>query len=92
MIEVKLFAKQFNTKTTFTVKNGEQVLNIRSYGNPSLPNWNGEVGTSVSYSLVDLMHLFSDANYRGIAAKWAALGDAMVVLSEKLNAVVAVIG
>ena len=84
VIWVKLFAKQYNTKTAFTITSDGELLKIKSF--ERLANGiHGTVDTSVSYSMVDLAGLYAILRPNGEA--WAALKVAIADFADKLNVV-----
>jgi hypothetical protein len=86
VIWVKLFARQYNTKTVFTITSNGELLRIKSFERLA----NGIVGTvdtSVSYSMTDLAGLYAILRPNGEA--WAALQAAMGDFADKLNVVAA---
>ncbi|MBR5691975.1 MAG: bacterial Ig-like domain-containing protein [Verrucomicrobia bacterium] len=84
VILVKVFAKQFNTTQTITVKNGSETVRIRSYANTGIE---GVVGDCVNHSMVEQMEVYAILNYRNKAAEWRRLKAAMIELAASIAAV-----
>jgi len=91
VISVKLFAKQYNWQTAFTIQSGERTLRIRSYEYLA-GGVQGNVDTSVSYSLVDyaalLARIYRELGYSALSEKWGTLARTMGDFSNALNAAI----
>jgi uncharacterized protein YjdB/D-alanyl-D-alanine dipeptidase len=91
VISVKLFAKQYNWQTAFTIQSGERTLRIRSYEYLA-GGVQGNVDTSVSYSLVDyaalLARIYRELGNSAVSEKWGTLARTMGDFSNALNAAI----